>query len=344
MKLLFFPSPYPDELLFSVVSRYDFRSANSNSKFTNLDIFGTTKVCTNIDFSSNLSVLHGKLNENSLLTAEYLATNSTMFPLFVPFMPKEQSDRILALMQGPVRDGSSMFKLPMRTGRGSNAGGISSYFQRHRYPYKRYLRYCPQCIIADVNLFGESYWHRSHQIYGIDVCHRHVEWLIETNISANQTIINNSYFIPDDLKLSKGRNACNNQVLSSIAKSAYWLLNHNKTNLHVQLVRLLYQNHLQTIGYDNSCGGIEYKRLNNDIVKYFNEKNINTGPIKKTKYDKNIWLENVLVGKFNAHPIDHLYFIDFLGLSVEELFQQTEHFFNSLEPIARDIPCLKCVI
>lgn len=33
-----------------------------------------------------------------------------------------------------------------------------------------YLRFCPQCILGDKKQFCECYWHRLHQVPGVEVC------------------------------------------------------------------------------------------------------------------------------------------------------------------------------
>ena len=47
---------------------------------------------------------------------------------------------------------------------------------------KKYLRYCPQCVKEDRERHGETYWHRKHQIYGVDVCSVHGCRLEESTI------------------------------------------------------------------------------------------------------------------------------------------------------------------
>ena len=47
----------------------------------------------------------------------------------------------------------------------------------------RHLRYCPLCAEEDREKHGETYWHREHQIIGIDVCPKHGCFLKETGIS-----------------------------------------------------------------------------------------------------------------------------------------------------------------
>jgi hypothetical protein len=44
------------------------------------------------------------------------------------------------------------------------------------------MRYCPLCVREDKDTYGETYWHRSHQIDGIDVCVKHKVFLEHTNI------------------------------------------------------------------------------------------------------------------------------------------------------------------
>jgi len=35
------------------------------------------------------------------------------------------------------------------------------------------MRVCPLCVKEDRERYGETYWHLSHQLQGIDVCHKH---------------------------------------------------------------------------------------------------------------------------------------------------------------------------
>ena len=37
----------------------------------------------------------------------------------------------------------------------------------------RFLRYCPLCFKEDKQKYGEAYWHKAHQIRGVDVCNKH---------------------------------------------------------------------------------------------------------------------------------------------------------------------------
>ncbi|MGF3105969.1 TniQ family protein [Rossellomorea sp. DUT-2] len=55
--LLWFPTPYPDELLYSVFARYHVRSGNTSPKITTEELFGTRSIRSVWDLPANLNIL-----------------------------------------------------------------------------------------------------------------------------------------------------------------------------------------------------------------------------------------------------------------------------------------------
>ncbi len=51
----------------------------------------------------------------------------------------------------------------------------------HRPLRPRTYRLCPKCVEEDKHRFGEPYFHRRHQLEGIDVCLKHQLILQDTN-------------------------------------------------------------------------------------------------------------------------------------------------------------------
>ncbi len=49
----------------------------------------------------------------------------------------------------------------------------------------RYLRYCPLCAKEDRNVYGETYWHRAHQMMGVNFCPKHGCSLMNSSIMIN---------------------------------------------------------------------------------------------------------------------------------------------------------------
>ena len=95
--------------------------------------------------------------------------------------------------------------------------------------WPKYLRYCPECASEDTTLFGETYWHRAHQLLGVVYCTKHLVRLLDSNVPVKRTTTNffpasNENFIimsslDDDLVQYK------NQFLK-ICKESEWLLHY----------------------------------------------------------------------------------------------------------------------
>ncbi len=74
--LNFFTDPYPNELLFSAISRYHFYSGNRSTKDTNYDLYGSGTICLHHDdLDKMVENLEGIYNRKDIIF------NHTFFPL-----------------------------------------------------------------------------------------------------------------------------------------------------------------------------------------------------------------------------------------------------------------------
>lgn len=58
--------------------------------------------------------------------------------------------------------------------------------------YCPFRRYCPRCAAADLRRWGESYWHRAHNLPGVNVCLTHMISLHETAVATTDAAWNGS--------------------------------------------------------------------------------------------------------------------------------------------------------
>ncbi|MBP2898933.1 TniQ family protein, partial [Escherichia coli] len=158
---LFFPTPYPDELLYSIIARYKKWSGEVNHRSILHDLFGNGFVSASMDLPSHIGQLVKRLPITSNITVEQLIQKHTMYPLYSAFLPSDQASAVFQSMA--YGNGSGIY---MRTG--VMASSIRS---------NTYIRFCKNCYIEDIRRYGEGYWHRMHQIPGVDVCIEH-----ETNL------------------------------------------------------------------------------------------------------------------------------------------------------------------
>jgi hypothetical protein len=80
----------------------------------------------------------------------------TVFPYVTAYMPRAKVAQLRAKVVGDYERSGSLSSLVQ-----SGTGGTKA------------LRYCPACSASEVEELGESYWHRSHNLPAVKVCHRH---------------------------------------------------------------------------------------------------------------------------------------------------------------------------
>lgn len=153
----FFPTPYPDEILYSTLARYCMRSGNIKEIHNFEDLFGTRNCIAVMELSTQLDALIENMPVGTKYTAEYFIYKHTLFPFLAAFIPKERAEKII----GTMRNGEGAVSY-MRIGLISNSINLNKYF-----------RFCPECFKEDIERFGEPYWHRSHQVTGVFVCLKH---------------------------------------------------------------------------------------------------------------------------------------------------------------------------
>lgn len=308
-----FPSPYPDELLYSICARFSDRVAHPNAKSILQELFGSTTACATVDLPNRLDYLAAALPRGTSLTASKLIDKRTLFPFFSAFLPPSQVKQIRKDMQtssGPATH--------MRSGiMGSNI------------PMPGYMRFCPACKQEDGKKVGEIYWHRAHQLSGINVCPSHKVFLENSGVSLRadrkhllfisaEKVIG---FVP--LRRIDPRDR-NHQILFRIAQDAMWLLNHPIMGTDLKTIYNRYLRLLVDNGFAGYTGSIHVAKLLDEFRRYYP-----LGLLKRlhcefsgSDHVKSNWLLRLVrPPKYAHHPLYHLLLMQFLGCTAEEFFQ-----------------------
>lgn len=162
--ITYFPQLYEDELLYSVFARYRMQSGSLTYRSIAEELFVNPRVKPDIEFINQLKPEAAKLlcRDNSI---EKVILKHTMACYYARFLSKEKRDKALRAAFQMEGDYNNLFSIP-----------------KIKSKRKKHLRYCPVCVNADRERYGESYWHRKHQIYGIDTCYKHGCELIESPV------------------------------------------------------------------------------------------------------------------------------------------------------------------
>lgn len=150
-----FPTVYPDELLYSQLARFHARSGYPGYTFAAEDLFENKTVRPDIEFLNAYTPEALRLITRQK-PIEEIVLNHTMFPYYARFIGYER--RMKALHSLVTMDAAHHNLLPIH---------------KSKSKVIRYLRYCPICAEHDRETYGETYWHRIHQMHGIRICPTH---------------------------------------------------------------------------------------------------------------------------------------------------------------------------
>lgn len=152
--IAYFPSLYPDELLYSLFARYFAKSGYMGYASAAEDLFENKTTHPDIEFINKLSDEVLEHLQMSMPMKE-LIEKHTMFPYYGRFLRRERRQQALEML----------LKMDERY--------HNLIYTTKSKSITRHLRYCPICAADDRRKYGETYWHRSHQLFGVNICPVH---------------------------------------------------------------------------------------------------------------------------------------------------------------------------
>ncbi|MEQ2529426.1 TnsD family transposase [Bacillaceae bacterium CLA-AA-H227] len=325
--ILQFVTPYPSEILYSVLGRYHIRSGNIFWKHTLEDLFGKRTVSASTDLPSGIHALIERLPENTTISEKVLIENHTMFPFYTAFLPQEKGNSIYKAMLS--NDGKAIYM---------QAGIMASSIKQNKH-----FKYCSVCFKEDLHQYGELYWYRQHQLPGNLVCLKHGVWLENSDVSINHSN-KHSYILPtpSNCNLMKANSADDNVLrqYKQFLPQAEGILSGGFKYISFSYLTDFYRKHLIEAGFATLKGRVYQKRLLNAFRNYYSIeflKNINVG-VESTE----LWLASITRKHRKAfHPYYHILLLNFLGLDVNDVFRETSLEF---EPFGKpNWPCLNAV-
>jgi len=162
--ITYFPAAYPDELLYSQLARYYVKSGYLAYVYAAEELFTSKIVRPDMEFVNTYTpdALQMITREMSM---ENVVWKYTMFPYYGRFLPLERRQRAFQAMVSMQGNYHNLLPIPNR-----------------KNGADRYLRYCPICAEQDRQKYGETYWHRTHQMIGLAACPLHGCYLKDSSV------------------------------------------------------------------------------------------------------------------------------------------------------------------
>lgn len=330
--LIVFPAPLPDELLYSTLARYHVWSANINIKHTIVDLFGSSSVTATLDLPGNLQALCDVIGSGSKITPDKLIENHTLFPIYRPFLPIERAEKIYQAMIS-----NSQIR--------SNDIHYSIGLMASKIPIVKTLRFCPKCVHEDAKVYGEPYWHRIHQIFGVYVCPSHQTVLMEVNdLHIDQ---HKHQFIPlEECFTENGILTVNdNKHFDKFLRIATYfkqLLEGTFPSIGLNEIRDKYIFHSYKLGYVHASGRVRQRNLVEEFTAFYGDEFLNLLASNIQKDGQDQWIQRLLRKQRNSlHPLFHILFMGFLKVNPKTFLGEKKQHIN---PFGKEPwPCLNAV-
>lgn len=306
--MIFFPTLYNDEILYSTIARYHIRSGNINYSHTTEEIFGRHTVKSSIYLPSNIGNIVKNLPVNYLGDEIDIINNHTLYPFYSTFLSPSMSDKVL----------NSMIK--------ENGGDIYSRVGicASAISMPKYLKFCPKCMEEDLKKYGESYWHRIHQVQCVEVCPKH------KIILQNSSVQINAYYKQEyeeannaNCVISEKINYSNDIIdkLYNLAKDIEYLLNSNFKRRNIEWYRDNYVNYLMARGLATPKGIIRQDKLISEFKEFYGDEFLEIIQSNIDYTETHNWVSEICRKiRYNIHPARQLLFIRFLKVKIDDFF------------------------
>ena len=258
-------------------------------------------------------------------TVEEIINKHTLYPFFTAFMDEDLSTRIFNLMKG------------------SSCTGISGVvgIQMMSINKSKFLKFCPICMQEDIQIYGEYYWHRLHQVPGMLVCPKHKVPLENSTVSISSD--RPSLVLPSkDNCISNSTDYKEETIdkLYNLAKDIEKIFRLSINKRDKLWYRENYINYIISKDLATLNGSIKTKELIKSFKSYYGDSilDILESNIELNNYYN--WLYKILKTTESVSPIRHLLLIKFLGVEIEDIFKVKYRYMPFGEP---SWPCLNKV-
>jgi hypothetical protein len=309
--LYYFPTLLPDEKLSHGWARYAERVPHRNAKSAFQELFGSSGRAVHLrfeKFETQIDTFASNLPHDFPYGSDYLIANHTLYPLYSFTLFKRRAIELHLAMKGLER---------------GRQGGTSLIKPRTHSP--KLAKYCVQCAKEDITSYGETYWHRVHQIPDIKVCADHQCWLENTDLRLDNRdgigLMTAGHLI--DLsrqpKYFDSQNGDYEYIQLLFAKGAKYFLNQPLPDLYLEDMNARYKSRLFEMGFASIHGIPNYY-----MVRRYLRSKIQPHVLQRLQEElygfTKVWNTSLL--QYQAvSPAIHILYMYFLDIEVKDFVE-----------------------
>ena len=318
--IAYLPTPYEDELFYSVLCRAYTHSGYFSYKEALRDMLYSKSNNPSIEFLGHFNS-DFEATIKQVYPIEQLIFNHTMYPQYARFIPLEQKKEAMHHLANDYCDPHYLFCILPRT-----EGDL-------------HLKYCPICVQEDKDRHGEAYWHRQHQIRSMRVCPKHACRLEESDVLAKSEKVFTLSSAEEHTPITSPRIATNSHRVEYTRYVATVFASPINLSIDTPISSIFYYALRGTKYMPNSTKARNTKRLSEDLKNFY--ESIGVSEIASIHQ-----LQRTMLGdRFDFSVICQIAF--YLGMSIKDLTEpclteeqilqeQTSHYIKGKAPIDWD--------
>jgi hypothetical protein len=320
--ICYFPTPYPDELWYSVCARFSDRMKFRSETGVMQALYGRRHAVATADLPQRLIEITSQLPPGHPCTPDAIIDHHTILPYYSPFLTRDKYAEIRRFM----REGCNS-SISVRCGACTN---------RVRPP--RFFRSCPLCDREHRRRYGETYWRRLFQLPGVAVCPEHKIFLTPSNIRLDPLPNRHKYFSAESARLGGSINFIqetdpSHLTLLGLARQILWLLEQNRLNPGLELLHENYRDALIGRGSITECGSVRMDSVKAAVANNFTPELLEALQSSLPAGKEHSWLHQLLRKKHTVvAPLRHLLLLQALDISVAEFLQPRSGQHPAAEP------------
>lgn len=189
----------------------------------------------------------------------------------------------------------------------------------------------PLCT-ADKQEFGESYWHRLHQLPGVEVCPDHNVRLLDSQVRILNPQTRHEFVSAEQgIQLPKSRSFSllhpHHEILLKIAQGAAWLLKQPTSPPGLDVLSKRYRELLAEQDLATYSGRVRVSDLLREFCQFYPNDLLHSLQCGVDTDSQHIWLFRLVRSpKGSQHPLRHLLLMQFLGYGAELFFALPHQF------------------
>lgn len=169
--LPFFPQPYPHELFYSALARYKVRCGILSDKLMLADVFGKQTTVASPEMPNGILHACNNIQPKIAHSPESVIRNHTLYPLYTAFSEANIKNKIMKQMLG---NSANTY---------TTSVGLATCTLK---PFNTF-RYCPVCIVEQIEQFGEAFWDRRWFGFYTYCCPIHGAKFISTHTAIHES-------------------------------------------------------------------------------------------------------------------------------------------------------------